>query len=261
MKSIPRINRHKNQKKQGNFPETSWTDIDNWPQANENERQRSLSRFFNDYKFPLINFIIMSGHTPDEAEDLFQEFVTWHIETGGKLFSAADSRKGRFRNLLLSALKRFIIDEKRKLNAQKRSPRKGIVHFDSMAGTGVCWGDFVAEGKTPEQIFENAWLMTLLWNVTEQLSNAFQKKGQIIHYEIFRRRVIDPIFSGTVKPSIRSIAEHHDISESKAGNYLVTAKRAYRRFLEKEIRTYVASEKEVTLEINNLFRFLQQQES
>jgi hypothetical protein len=46
------------------------------------------------------------------------------------------------------------------------------------------------------------------------------------------------------------------LAEKQAANHLLTAKRAYQRLLQQEIRLYVASEAEVSSEMRDLFRIL-----
>jgi hypothetical protein len=56
----------------------------------------------------------------------------------------------------------------------------------------------------------------------------------------------------------RTWSKAHGLSEKQAGNLLETAKRAYRRLLEEEIRLYAASDCEVSDEVREIFAILNQ---
>lgn len=237
------------------FPATCWTDINGWEKASVEKKKESIATFFKGYRTPIINFIISMGNTGYEAEDIFQDFVAHHLT--GNLFIAANPAKGKFRNLLLTSVKRFTIDCKRKSAAQKRHPKEGMVHLESEFSEKIQWSDIIGSEKTPEDIYEVSWLLTLLSNVTQRLEIEFTQKGKGIHFKLFRSRVIDPILTTGNKPGIQKLAEQYKLKKSTVSNYIVTAKRAYQRILRDEIRQYTGSEKEVTEEINDLFRFLQ----
>ena len=52
------------------------------------------------------------------------------------------------------------------------------------------------------------------------------------------------------------LGREHGITEKQAANCLLTAKRAYQRLLQEEIRLYASSEAEVASEILELFSIL-----
>ena len=59
------------------------------------------------------------------------------------------------------------------------------------------------------------------------------------------RRIIDPILHGAEEKTLADLGVRHGLTEKQTGNCLLTAKRAYRRLMEDEVRFYAESEAEV----------------
>ena len=237
------------------FPSTMWTDVLGWKSASIEKRQSVLERFYNRYRLPLLAFIEFQGHARPEAEDLLQEFILHQID--GKIFAHADPQKGRFRNLLLTSLKNFIVSSTRSSKAEKRHPKRGFSYLDEEVSEGVLLKDIIADTKTPEDIFHRIWFVTLLASVMSQLKLDYQTKGQETHFNIFERRVIKPIFHGGDRPSVKALAQEYGLSSTEASNYIVTAKRGYQRHLKEAIKEYSGTEKEASEEINDFLYFVQ----
>jgi RNA polymerase sigma-70 factor (ECF subfamily) len=242
-------------KKTFGFPSTMWTDITRWKEASIEERKDTLHRFYERYQLPLLGYIRSKGFVEVEADDVFHDFVLRHIE--GKIFISADPTRGRFRSLLLVSLNHFIISRKRTESAEKRHPVAGFTSLDEEIFEGLLLKDVIVDGKTPEEIYEKTWFLTILNNVLERLAIEYKEKGQDVHYTLFEKRIIQPILYGFEKPSIKDLSLELSLKPSEASNCIVTAKRAYQRHLRDEISSYASSEKEVSEEINDLRYFLQ----
>ena len=82
------------------------------------------------YWQPLYSYVRRRGYSPDDAQDLTQEFFARLLENNR--FARADQSRGKFRSFLLGSLKHFLSDEWDKARAQKRGG--GIqpcsLHFD-----------------------------------------------------------------------------------------------------------------------------------
>jgi DNA-directed RNA polymerase specialized sigma24 family protein len=237
------------------FPSTMWTDMAHWKAASDGEKRVVLDRFYSRYRIPLIRFIQSRGYDASDAEDLLHDFVIEH--KAGRLFLAADRSRGRFRNLLLTSLKNFLVSRKRTAGADKRSPRSGFLSMEQDTLIGVRVEELIPDNRTPEEIYERAWLLTLLLNAVSRLREDYERKNQHTHFILFEKRVILPILQGSEKPGLAGIAAELGLDPAEASNLLVTAKRGYQRHLREEIREYAASEKEVAEEIHDFFHFLQ----
>jgi DNA-directed RNA polymerase specialized sigma24 family protein len=253
--AIDHLNNGSMNKKNIGFPSTMWTDIAMWKNASKKVRESLLHRFYQRYRLPLLIFLRRIGCSPTETDDVLHDFILSHIK--GRIFISADVTKGRFRNLLLTSLKHFLASHKRAQNAEKRIPEGGFAFLDEEMADGLPLKSLLQDRRTPDEIYERAWLLALLNNVIERLHNEYAEKGQEIHYTLFERRVIHPIIYGLHQPSVIELAIELGLSPAKASNCIVTAKRAFKRHLRNEILEYVSTEKEVSEEISDLMYFLQ----
>jgi RNA polymerase sigma factor (sigma-70 family) len=233
------------------FPSTHWVDIHDWKAATTAQRQQLLQRFYLRYRRPLIGFVVASGYTED-AEDIVHEFVMQQIE--GRLFDSADPSKGRFRDLLLRALKNFLTSRYRADHAQRRRPAGGFVGLDEYVNLFV-------STDSPEHAFEQAWVRSVIDNTLQRLQDDFTDKAQHEHLAIFRARLVDPILHGIARPSVAELANDHHVSEAQASNFILTAKRAFVRHLRAEVMEYASSRKDAAVEIQDIVQFLTHQDT
>lgn len=230
------------------FPSTAWLDIQDWSTATSDQRRRLLERFYLRYRKPLMGFIAASGYVED-AEDIVHEFVMEQIK--GRLFNSASMAKGRFRDLLLRALKNYLASRYRAEHALKRHPDGGFVGIDNYIG-------LIAGSDSPERKFEQDWVRSVIENALVRLQIDFEAKHQDVHLACLRARLVDPILNGLVPLSAAVLATTYGISESQVSNFVVTAKRAFARHLHDEVMEYAASRKEAAVEIQNVLQILTQ---
>jgi RNA polymerase sigma factor (sigma-70 family) len=235
------------------FPTTDWGLLNNMRGATPSLKRAALDILIRRYWRPVFGFIRFSGHDEESAKDLTQAFFAEWIERD--VFEKADKQQGRFRSFVLTCLKRFAANEHRAENAQKRKPTAGLFSLDElMDNTEMPFEP--SGGMTPDMIFDRAWAVEVVRRVLQQLERECQTTGKSIHFDIFARRIINPILHGVEEPSLAELSREHGLAEKQAANHLLTAKRAYQRLLQQEIRLYVASEAEVSSEMRDLFRIL-----
>ncbi|NOX51311.1 MAG: hypothetical protein GXP16_12375 [Gammaproteobacteria bacterium] len=230
------------------FPSTQWLDLKNWRAATSDERRRLLERFYLRYRAPLMGFVAANGYVQD-AEDIVQEFVIQQIK--GKLFDNASAQKGRFRDLLLRALKNHMASRYRAERARKRHPEGGFAVLDTH-------GDVATDTDSPERKFEQDWVRSVIDNSMLRLQEEFLSKGQEVHLACLRARLVDPILNGSEVLSVTLLATTYDLTESQISNFVVTAKRALMRHLRNEVMEYADSRKETAIEMQNIVQFLTQ---
>jgi RNA polymerase sigma factor (sigma-70 family) len=126
------------------------------------EARDALSQLCQSYWRPLHCYVLSQGYNADDALDLTQEFFARLIE---KNYSAqADQERGRFRSFLLAAVKHFLAAESRRARTQKRGNGIATVPLDfALIRTG---------SRTPAQIFERRWALTVIERAMEDLRNV-----------------------------------------------------------------------------------------
>jgi DNA-directed RNA polymerase specialized sigma24 family protein len=78
----------------------------------------ALETLCQTYWCPLYAYVRRRGNSPEDAQDLTQEFFARLLARNW--VGSADPEKGRFRTFLLTAMNHFLADEWDRLKAQKR---------------------------------------------------------------------------------------------------------------------------------------------
>ena len=235
------------------FPTTDWGLLADCRGGSPAARLAAMDILIRRYWKPVFLFLRYSGADVESAKDATQAFFADWIEND--VFSKADERKGRFRSFMLTCLKRFSANEHRATCAQKRSPEDGLLSLDELMDKPDIHFE-PSHNMTPDAIFQKVWASEVVRRVLNHLEIECSRTGKAVHFDIFCKRVIRPILEGDSDPSMAELGEAHRISEKQAANHLLTAKRAYQRLLQEEIRLYASSESEVASEIRELFAIL-----
>jgi RNA polymerase sigma-70 factor (ECF subfamily) len=164
------------------FQQTQWTLIRRAafgsPQSSE-----ALEALCRAYWFPIYAFIRRNGRGPHDAQDLTQEFFVRLLQTNSIV--RADPRLGKFRTFLLGALKKFLTDAHRKATAWKRGGGVKIVSFEEAQAEDRYQLE-PQDHRTPDQIFEHRWLVTLLETALARLREEFCAAGKERHFEVLK---------------------------------------------------------------------------
>lgn len=231
------------------FPATRWTIV--LAAANEpsTESRAALERLCESYWYPLYAFVRRSGYSPCDAEDLTQEFFARLLEHNW--IAQADRHKGRFRSFLLMALKRFLAKEWDKAKALKRGGQVRFVPFEvGMAETR--YSREPEDTRTPEQVFEKEWALTLLQTVLNRLRHAYIQDGKAALFEKLESTLIG---SRETQP-YAALAEQLGMTEGAVKVAVHRLRERYRECLKEEIAQTITSEAEADEELRHFFRVL-----
>jgi RNA polymerase sigma-70 factor (ECF subfamily) len=231
------------------FATTHWTTVlaardEQSPQAAE-----ALEKLCRRYWPPVYAFIRRRGHGPDDAQDLTQEFFARLLEKN--YLGAADASKGKFRTLLLTAVSRFLVNERERTLAQKRGG--GAVHF-SLEADDAEDGYRVqpADPATPETIYERRWAETVLETVLSRLRHEFEAAGQRERFEALK-----PFLAAEKQASSGAdLAAWLGLTESAVYSAVHRLRQRYGELLREEIAHTVASPDEIEDELRCLVRAL-----
>ncbi len=237
----------------GNLPSTDWSRLQAVQKESSPECKEALDHLIRRYWLPVYHYICRRGHSDEDAKDLTQSFFASWLVRGS--FGKADPARGRFRAFLFSSLDNFLANAHRAEFAQHRCPPGGLVSVHQLASDS----DIrlrVLENESPEVVFHRAWLLSLLIRVLGLLEKECSVTGKRVHFEIFRRRIIEPALNGTDPVPMTQLAEEHGLTMKQAANRLLTARRAYQRLLRQETWVYASSKDDVAEEIRDLFDYL-----
>ena len=123
----------------------------------------------------------------NDADDLVQAFIENKV-LERNLVGGADQSRGRFRNLLLTALDNFVANQRRRLSAKKRTADRAQA-VDPVEQ--VDWSD---GSLPPDKAFEVNWARQLLDEVVKRMKAECEKSGRDDLWGIFEGRILLPIF-------------------------------------------------------------------
>jgi RNA polymerase sigma factor (sigma-70 family) len=214
------------------------------PQAAE-----ALNQLCQTYWHPLYFFVRRMGHSIEDAEDLTQEFFLRLLE--GEWIGRADPTRGRFRSFLLIALKRFVANQWRRQDAQKRG---GHIQWVPLAieTAETRLGTQPADDSTPEQVYERAWALAVLEQAIQKLRAEFQEAGNATLFE-----AIQPCLLGDrqAQPYV-ALAKQLDMSEGAIKVAVHRLRQRYRECLREVVSQTVSDASEVEAELRHLFAVL-----
>jgi RNA polymerase sigma-70 factor (ECF subfamily) len=231
------------------FPATRWTVVLAAGGKPSPESTAALERLCASYWYPLYAFVRRSGHSPCDAEDLTQGFFARLLEHNW--IAQADRHKGRFRSFLLMAMKRFLAKEWGKARTLKRGGKVRFVplQFDTAE---TRYAREPADTRTPEQVFERHWAMTLLSTVLKRLRQEYGREGKAVLFD-----TLEPCLIGRreMQP-YAALACQLQTTEGAVKMAVCRLREGYRECLKQEIAQTVASPTEVEDELRHLFRVL-----
>jgi DNA-directed RNA polymerase specialized sigma24 family protein len=235
------------------FRTTQWTQIQNAGTSEKELQGKSIENLLRRYWKPVYCYLRYKGHDNERAKDITQGFFH-EIVLGRDLFQRADSRKGKFRTFLLTALDRYVADVFRKETARKRNPESELIQLDSAELPEIPASSLKND---PNQVFNYAWATNMLDQILEQIKEYFSRTGREEFWLVFQDRILAPIMDNTKAPSLTEICEKYGIeNEKKASNMIITVKRRFSTALKNHMRRYVQSDSELEEEFNELIEIL-----
>ena len=235
------------------FPSTRWSLILNVRTQDETRRRLVTESLIEGYWKPVYCYLRKRGYRNEEAKDLTQDFFC-EFFLGAKLLQAADRKIGRFRQLLLTVLKRFISNVERNKKRKKRAPPRGILSLSSPQFAGV---DLPGSAATPEQAFYHAWITDLLDQVLGEVREQYRSPDMLKHWEVFQLKGLAPTLQNAQNLSMKQICERCGVvTEEQAANMLITVKRRFQSVLRRRLRNLVRSDSEADAEFKEKFQFL-----
>jgi len=211
--------------------------------------RNALTQLCQIYWRPIFAFVSRHGFSIEDAQDLTQDFFVMVLE--GHLLERADPTRGRFRSLLLKALKDFLNDARDKKRARKRG---GDVQF-------IRWDEWMAElpsqlstsakeskGWSPERVFDIRWAATIVEHALSRLGEECERHS--------RRRVFDVLSSCLAAEredvSYANFSKTLGVSEAAVKRLVHQLRKRYRSLLREEVAATVEKSEDVEDELRYL---------
>lgn len=230
------------------FVTTHWSVVLTAARSDTTRARAALENLCQTYWHPLYAYVRRRGHSPEDAQDLTQEFFARLLERNAVAGVAPE--KGRFRSFLLACMNHFLADEWDKARAQKRGSGKVISLDLQSAETRL--GEISAENYTPEKAFEHRWAITLLEQVYQRLEKEYHEQGRGALFDALRITLAGKSDAAPYAELARKL----DMSEGAVKVAVHRLRQRYRALLRDTIADTVSSPDEVEDELRYLFRTL-----
>ncbi len=208
------------------------------------------------YWRPVYAWLRRQGRNRDEAADLTQAFVC-DVVLSRDLLARADKGKGRFRSYLLASLSRYLIDDHRKRTTVSRGDGKPMRSLDaplfanSERGRTLLDAAEPAPTEDPVRAFDRQWATTVIELTLQRFERRCIEEGLDAQHTAFMLKVVAPAMRGSSGPSLESLAKDLGLDDwTKAGSTIQTAKRKFRRELERVVLETLDDPKDLSDELS-----------
>src|SRR2546425_494954 len=133
------------------FTTTHWSVVLMAGQSASPQAEAALERLCRTYWYPLYAYVRRQGHSPQDAQDLTQEFFARLLEKN--YLGSVEREKGKFRSFLLAALNHFLANERDRARAAKRGGGKPLISLDDETAEDLYRLE-PASNLSPELAFE-----------------------------------------------------------------------------------------------------------
>jgi len=213
------------------------------------ERERGLAILVEAYWKPAYKYLrLRFGESNEDAKDLTQGFFARAIEKD--FFDGYDPAKGSFRTYLRTCLERFVVNEKKAANRQKRSPGHALLALDFADAESELHREPAAPDRSVEELFHDEFVRSLLALSIDKLREDCMLRGKDLPYLLFERYELerDP----DEKLTYDRLAEEFRIPVTQVTNFLAFARREFRRIVLEKLREITASDREFREEARSL---------
>ena len=231
----------------GGFRTTRWTMVNAAGDSSDPDAAGALAELCQIYWPPLYGYLRGRGLDRETAEDLTQGFFARVLER--RDLRAADPLRGRFRGFLLTALKRYVINEhERSISARRGGPLASFpLDFEEAERS---YAVDRRNDDTPERVFDRKWAAIALDRALQHLRDECTDAGKGALADALMPYLTDT----SDLPAYGEVAAALDLTE---GAVKVAVHRLRQRFgaiLRLEIGETVLRPADVDDEIRELFR-------
>lgn len=209
----------------------------------------ALEKLCRTYWYPLYAYVRRRGHSPEDAQDLTQEFFA-HL-LGGRSFAGADPELGRFRSFLLTAMNHFLTDEWKKAKAKKRGGGCQVLSLD-WATAEERFDLEPADKLAPDKVFEKQWALALLAEVLNRLETEYQQQRKTELFAALKQTLMG---SRESQP-YADLAASLGMNESAVKVAVHRLRKRYRELIREEIAGTLDCTQDIEQEMRYLFRSL-----
>jgi RNA polymerase sigma factor (sigma-70 family) len=228
---------------------TQWSQVIAVRDGTDTEARRALENLCLTYWQPAYSFIRHLGVDLEEAKDLTQAYFTELLANG--FLRDLDREKGRFRSFLFSSLRNFLSHQRDRSQALKRGGGTLILSLD-IEDAERNHGPQAASQKTPEEIFEYRWAMTVVTRALDRLREDLASAGDERRFKQLRPYLTD----FAPEAPYRDVAAALGMSEGAVKVAVHRFRKSFGRCLRAELTETVAAPADIEDELRHLLAVL-----
>lgn len=227
------------------FATTHWSVVLAAGQTGDAGAEAALEKLCQSYWYPLYAYVRRQGKSPHDAQDLTQGFFVHFLEK--EYFRLADREKGRFRSFLLTALKRYLINEYDRGNTLKRGG--GKVHIELDKATAEELFSFEASDKSDiDKLYDRNWAFMVLEQARLLLKKEYVKEGKAERFSELAQFLPGEKAAATYA----QVAERLGVAEGTIKSDVHRMKQRFGQALRREIAHTLSNPAEIEEEIRYL---------
>ena len=228
------------------FRTTRWSVVLDAGADDADRARTALGALCEAYWVPLYAYARRRGAAPEQAEDFVQGFFARLLEKDA--LAAADPDRGRFRGFLATAFARHMSKEHAKATAQKRGGRVRTLSLDREHAESQYRLEPADDGRSPEQVFERRWAMTVLSDVMARLRDEWTRLGRSRDFDALS------VFLGghSPIPTHSEIADELGMTTGAVKVAVHRMRKRYRELLRDAVAETLGDERDVDEELRHL---------
>jgi RNA polymerase sigma-70 factor (ECF subfamily) len=233
----------------GWFATTHWSVVLLAGQANASDADAALEELCRTYWQPLYAYVHSRGYSPEDAQDLTQEFFRRLLEK--QYLRLANRERGKFRTFLLASLKHFLVNEWERGLAEKRGGGRPRISWEA-SGAEAAYRSEALSHFTPEVAFDKAWAVSLLERTLAEMRMEYSTAGKGKLFEDLKEFVWGEGGTGSYQEAARQFG----LTEGALKVAVHRLRFRFRERLRARVADTVTSREEVDAELRHLVAVL-----
>jgi RNA polymerase sigma factor (sigma-70 family) len=229
----------------GVFATTHWSVVLAAGHSSVPGAQAALEKLCRTYWYPLYVFVRRQGNSPEDAQDLTQEFFARLLDKNQ--LAQADRERGKFRTFLLGSLKNFLVNEWKRAGRLKRGGGLEFLSIDANVAEH-CYAAEPANESNPDAAYEQSWAVTLIERVLAVLRQEYTAADKARLFEELKGF----IWGDKSAASYAEIAGPLNLSEGTVKVAVHRLRQRFRELLRAEVAHTVARPEDVDGELRHL---------
>jgi RNA polymerase sigma factor (sigma-70 family) len=231
------------------FATTHWSVVLAAGHGSATGAEAALEKLCRAYWYPLYVYVRRQGHSPEDAQDLTQDFFSRLL--GKNYLAKADQERGKFRSFLLRSLKNFLVNDWKRAGRLKRGGDLEILSIDANAAEER-YAVEAPDEPNPDTEYEARWAATLVEQVLTALRQEFEAADKARLFEELKGFIWGDKCTG----SYAEIAGHLNLSEGAVKVTVHRLRQRFRDLLRTEVAHTVARPEDIDVELRHLISVL-----